>query len=512
MPRPTVVFALLFLAMMPASSHAQAVGTGFPLFNSFAQHEVDTINEGNLNVHLDIPIFEKSGRGLPLKYVVSYDALNWYASLDPTNNIYYWTWAGSSWQVGIQALSGFVTYNRVSYPYACNGGGLWQRQNYVYHDPSGGSHLFTSSSVTEADCSGVSHGGGPFYAYDGLGYSLSVDPTLSASISNMEGQLIRPDQGTITDTNGNQINGGVDTLGVTALHISNTSVTYPSPTNPSTFVGATFGYTQMSIQSNFGCSGIADRGNGVVNLLTSITLPDSSHYLFTYEPTPGYPAGNTTGRITSVTLPSGAQITYQYTGGNHGIICADGSVAGLTRTTPDGIWTYTRSVTVQPPVPYTITSSITTLIDPMGNKQVINFGNGDSLETMRQLYTGSTTLLKTIETCYNGASFPCSNGLPGSGGVSQKTVREELPNSSGKVSEVDTFYTTPNGVKLPTDAWEYDFGSRPLVRLSGTPTLHTLGHSPPIFSMIPTIRAHRIRQQYRTGPLQLPFTMAVATR
>jgi hypothetical protein len=54
---PRVVFGLLFLAAITRSSHAQAGGTGFPLFNSFAQHEVDIINEGNLNVHLEIPIF-----------------------------------------------------------------------------------------------------------------------------------------------------------------------------------------------------------------------------------------------------------------------------------------------------------------------------------------------------------------------------------------------------------------------------------------------------------------------
>jgi RHS repeat-associated protein len=494
MSRPTVVFALFFLAvaMMPPLSHAQAVGTGFPVFNSFAKHDIDIINEGNLNVHLEIPIFSKSGRGLPINYVISYDTLNWYPVLSPTNNVYYWTWPGTGWHVASQPIAGYVTYDEISYPHACNGAGLVQRTNYTYYDQSGGTHLFSGAVTTEADCNGVSHGGG---GSSGDDYSLFVDDTLAITITAGDGKLIHPLQivrntvaggsnanpvlpGMITDSNGNQMNNLAqeDTLGVPALQLNCTgifqcnTVTYPSPTNPSTFVGATFYYTQMTIQSNFQCGYY--EGSSGSQLLTSIKLPDTSLYHFTYEQTPGYPAGNTTGRIASVTLPSGAQITYQYTGSNNGIICADGSVAGLTRTTPDGQWTYTRTVTQQLSPPSYVTSSVTTLIDPMGNKQVINFGKGDSAEAMRQIYTGSATLAKTIETCYNGATFPCTTSYPPSGTASEKAVREEIPDSSGKVSEVDTFYAgNVNGVPLPSDVWEYDFGSAapgPLLRHTKT--------------------------------------------
>ena len=499
MPRPTIVFALVFLAVMSPSSHAQAAGTGFPLFNSFAQHEIDTINEGKLNVHLEIPIFTKAGRGLPINYVISYDALNWYPVLSPTNNVLYFTLPpGMGWHVGVQPLAGYVTYDEIFQQYACNGLGLVQRTNYIYNDPSGGTHLFGLASAVEADCNGVSHGTpAPTTAGDGFGYSLFVDDTLAISITTMDGKLIHPFQGVrvgvqqgsganpvltglITDSNGNQINNLAleDTLGVPALTGTNCTpngfscgpVTYPSPTNPSTFVGATLNYTQMNIQSNFGCPGIVELGQGLRNLLTSITLADNSQYTFTYEQTPGYPTNYTTSRIASVKLPSGAQITYQYTGGNNGIICADSSVAGLNRITPDGQWTYTRTVT-QPPPPSIVTSSVTTLIDPMGNKQVINFGKGDSVEKMRQIYTGSSKLEKTIETCFNAASFPCTSATDSQQPPSQKTVREEIPNSSGKVSEIDTFYTAANDAELPTDVWEYDFGSAapgPLIRHTKT--------------------------------------------
>src|SRR5215471_13117965 len=70
---PRLAFGLLFLGAITTLSPAQAPGTGFPVFNSFAQHGLDTVNEGNLNVVLEIPIFSKAGRGLPLSYVLTYN-------------------------------------------------------------------------------------------------------------------------------------------------------------------------------------------------------------------------------------------------------------------------------------------------------------------------------------------------------------------------------------------------------------------------------------------------------
>ena len=93
-------------------------------------------------------------------------------------------------------------------------------------------------------------------------------------------------------------------------------------------------------------SGITEyKSTAAVPLVTSIVLPDSSQYTFTYEPTPATPssgactpyAGTTcvTARITKITLPTGGIITYGYSGGagtNGSGICSDGSAATLTRT------------------------------------------------------------------------------------------------------------------------------------------------------------------------------------
>ena len=58
-------------------------------------------------------------------------------------------------------------------------------------------------------------------------------------------------------------------------------------------------------------------------------------------------------------------IAYTYSGGSNGITCADGSPATLTRSTPDGIWTYARSESG--------TASTTTITDPQNNQTVVQF-------------------------------------------------------------------------------------------------------------------------------------------
>src|SRR5262249_33961741 len=129
----------------------------------------------------------------------------------------------------------------------------------------------------------------------------------------------------------------------------------------------TVNYTSFTVKTIFGCSGVAEYGPTSVSLVSSISYPDGNSYSFTYETTPGFPA-DVTGRIKSVTLRTGAAITYTYTGGNNGIICADGSAAGFTRTTSDGTTTYARSGSGS-----AWTTTVTDAMLPTGNQTVINF-------------------------------------------------------------------------------------------------------------------------------------------
>jgi hypothetical protein len=218
----------------------------------------------------------------------------------------------------------------------------------------------------------------------------------------------------------------------------------------------TLNYSNYTVQTAFLCSILTDYGPTTVQLVSSIRMTDGSTYSFTYEPTPGQ-TGKTTGRIASVTLPTGGVITYAYPSGG-GINFYEGSNQILKRNTTDFHLSYNSQITNTSSAkcnPGTITSSITTATDPLGNATVINFGAGDKYETKRQVYTGSSTLLETIETCYNGASFPCTSTGPAFP-ITRRTVRHEFPDTTGKVNETDTDLTVSG---LVTDVYEYDFGS-----------------------------------------------------
>lgn len=180
---------------------------------------------------------------------------------------------------------------------------------------------------------------------------------------------------TTTDANGNTLS-VTDNLGYTYVDSTGNTTTpvltggsgqfsYTGPNATSEPISTT--YTSLVLQTNFGCSSVTEAGNGQKsNFPTKITLPDGSFYTISYEPTPGAPS-NTTGRVQSITLPTGGTISYNYNGPNHGVSCQDGGTSGFTRTTPDGTWTYTRS--------YNSTTSMwtTTVFDPQRQRDSLHF-------------------------------------------------------------------------------------------------------------------------------------------
>ena len=154
-------------------------------------------------------------------------------------------------------------------------------------------------------------------------------------------------------------------------------------------------YQFLTQQTNFQCTNpaVGDIAARQYWLPTAITLPDSSTLGITYETTPGYPS-SVTGRIATITLPTGATVTYAYTGANNGIDCATGIPPTMTRNTPDGIWTYAFT----PPAAGSYTSTVTKT-DPTGNKTVYTFwGSGTApssyysprYETQRVMYNATT--------------------------------------------------------------------------------------------------------------------------
>ncbi|MBW0008278.1 MAG: hypothetical protein JO335_11275 [Sphingomonas sp.] len=228
-------------------------------------------------------------------------------------------------------------------------------------------------------------------------------------------------------------------------------------------------------------------GNGVQNramLVDSIIYPDGSKYSFTYEPTPAgiaFPSGFTsngqqtvTGRLQSVTLPTGGTISYAYPGPHDGSSCDDFTPLQLTRTTSDGdVRTYVRT---PGPVAANLTTGYATfpsktVIDDAISHKVVNFQGTVAYvhtpvtlaqpvpalyyETSRMFgdKTQGGVYIQTSTLCYNGAAAPC-DGTPVAPPILRRTAITQ--NNIGQQSKTDTFYSASGNV---TEADIYDYGA-----------------------------------------------------
>ena len=491
-----VALMLLTLAALPAPAQVQ---TGTPPFSSTQGGGTDSVNLGNLNVHLVFPILHKPGRNLPFNFDIAFDTTFWQPIQVQGTKIWYpgtsfmgttgptsFGWSGSPLDVGGMAhLSGY------DYEYYFN------CENY-YVDGAGTPHAFVSGYTDNQwspalwGCALYDHRFGYDYPQsavtsDGSGYLLNQDictwvngncyiatnaqgnPVPIFNLSSADGNHIVPlgsvpvnqgvTAGSVIDRNGNEITvdqtGRIftDTLGTTAL---TTSGAAPNPYvyqytdsngNPAS---VTVTFAPYTVATGFRCSGVADYPPTQVYLVDRITLQDGSFYKFTYEPTGN---GAYTARLASITLPTGGTISYTY----GGINCSDGSALVLTRTTPDGTWSYSRSLGSG-------AASTTTVIDPASNQTVINFQNpagygygAASYETQRNIYQGSSSLIETITTCYNGHTTNCPTTALTLPFTQQTVFTHWTGGNNGPESRRDTFY---NSFGLPTERDEYDYASQ----------------------------------------------------
>ena len=477
--KPTFASCLLAIILTSFVATAQ-VPTGTPPFGSFGGGPFDVVNLGSLNDHFTIPVMQKAGRGAPFTYNISYDTSVWYPVGSSGSQV--WT-AVPQYGFVLPLPSGSLTFQTVStFQQPCNPPNdmhlitLSVYAFFVYHAADGTSHPFNDGYETYVSgCNSGNPNPSTVVASDGSGYTLSVggNPFVS-TVASKEGTLYNFVTPTlpVTDANGNQVSESstgviTDTLGQTVLSITGTNpvkLTYTAPNgSPASY---TLNYTSYNIKTNFGCSGITEYSASSVPLISSIDLPDGTSYGFTYESTPGY-SGYTTARLTEVTLPTGGSLTYAYTGAHDGIVCADGSTLGLTRTlSPGGEWQYTRSqvsgahwqtTVTSPPDPVNSGSaSDVTVIDFQqdGNTTAPTY---NFYETQRKVYQGPTTgtLLSTNTTCYNAHFASCvTTGVVTP--ITQRDVYTQVPgapNGGIRLSELVYSQYAP----VTTDK-EYTYG------------------------------------------------------
>lgn len=457
---------------MPAAAQS---GTGVYAYGAYDNLGLDTINIGNLNVHLAVPVINKPGRGLPFYYDLSYDGLVWTPALVSGSTV--WTMAPSAgWRGVTEIATGYVSYNySVTHQRILGGNGgptqicyVYNYSNFVYHDPFGVPHAFPIFLQNESQCQEDSTSSGSAVAVDGSGYTMNVTNYTNVQMVGKDGRSFTPPLNTSSgsasavDLNGNVVSvnsSGVftDTLGLSALTVSSggssQSFTYKDTTGTARSV--ILNYSTYTVQTAFGCSGITEYGPQSTQLVSSISLPDGSSYSFTYEPTPGAPS-NVTGRIASVTLPTGGTIAYTYTGANNGVSCTDGGPVGLTRKLSNDPAGSTRT--------YTRTASgsniSTAVVDGLGNSLNYTFISTSvgPYEVERQDYNGSPSGTPVLDrvTCYNGgAPGSCQSTVP-SLPITQTDTYET---ADGQVTRGSTF--TYDSYGDTTGETDYDYGTAP---------------------------------------------------
>jgi RHS repeat-associated protein len=474
-------FSFWFLCGFGTFAIAQPTpGTGFPPFASIQGGGFDGVNLQSLDFAFSIPIVSHPGRGLGFDYSLAYNSPVW--RLTTKNSVTSWGFI-DRWTT--DGPIGSMANDKQTIPIGSCQLTTWN--NFTYTDQSGTPHLFPVARYLGCgappnvvtghalDASGyfvdISTPSGIVRAPDGTQINFATSSTLDSSNN------LTTHNPTITDANGNQIssvscfpgNGPspcisetdwTDSLGQVVLKIGNqanasgfiSEVDYKRLAVDGTYQNIAMKYEFVNVQSNFGCSGVGEFVATNLRLVSEIDLPNGQKYLFTYEPTPGV-SGSVTGRLQTVTLPTGGTVTYQYPGPNGGINCGDGSSLQLSRTVSDGLtpaasWTYSRTpnnkggtTTITAPLlPY----------DSASNQTVVTFDPTLGLETSRQIYKGTATgtPLRTINTAWTNNNSSFSN-TP----TSQTTFLED----GSTQTQVETTYDT-NGLLQVKKEHDWGFG------------------------------------------------------
>jgi RHS repeat-associated protein len=492
-----ILLSVVVFCCVPASAQV-AVATGTPQFGSFGGGP-DVINLGNLNMHYTIPVLHKRGRGTDFIRDIIYDSSFW----TPVTSNGTQSWAvpgGFGWSLGPNGQS-YITYSVTYTTSPCGYQGQssyqeWIYSNFTYYDQfgvstyfGGGVDYFNSPGGGTCPPNGpqpptvqpVSAGGYALYASPGAG-------SVSGYVADKNGTRLYstftsnpPAQQTpfmSIDRNGNEITSAngvyTDTLNTTALTVagtapSNTTFTYTPPSGPN--VAYTVSYKSYTVRTNFGCTGINDYNTSrslQSNLVDRITLPDGSYYQLAYEITYSdtHTPHDVTGRIASITLPTGGTISYVYAtdqSGVNNISCADGTATKLTRFTPDTgstkSWTYARTQVGG-------NHWQTTVTDPASNQTTIDFqkdagtSGSNFYETQRAIQQGSATL-ETVMTCYNNNTTSCTTTsvtFP----ITQQTITTQL-GTSGPQTLASLTYNA-SGLMTEEDDYDYGSGGGPLIK------------------------------------------------
>ena len=490
------LFGAVFFALL--LSHA-AFGQdptiqGVPPHQSLEIHQYEIINLADLGTTIRIPVLDKKG-AIPFSYALTQQTnLTYPPVFDPDIQDIFCEYNCMT-PLSYRLMTGTPSFSSLAGPPGYSSVGYVSYQvgycpavyGFLLVDTAGASHEFPRSlAVGGSGCAQTATAA----AVDGSGITLAVNynsgnltwTAYDLSGNAVTGKLNDAPPPIVSDPNGNKISASVsstntttsatwtDTLGTTALTSAISNGMLPSDTysytdgsgNTGTY---TVNWTALKPKIAVGCSW--DGLTLVSKFPTSVALPDGTMFGLTYEESALYP-GTITGRIGSLTLPTGGIITYTYPTTN----CSDGTPASMTRTTSDGTWSYAHVPPSKCNGTTCSSTATTTVTDPLGNQTVYTFAEAVCANCQapvwffplylveKQVYNGSISpgnLSLTETHCYNGNLTNCSTppnlvvALP----LTQEDIYTYLPGVANP-SFKELHY---NSVGLVTEEKAFDFGA-----------------------------------------------------
>jgi len=346
MARFGVVFLLALSFLVPsvlAQDSAPITTQGIPPFSliSHAGGGIDSINLGDLGILLTIPINSNGPYGPKSSATLTME------SGFPLIQ------SGSSILIG--AYNPFHLQGLWYVPANYSGSGFEGTGcNYLLDgaiDPSGAYHQTPVLHVTTCGTLSVSAVGNDGWqiacCVDGTGkfnfFTIAPDGTYSTIVDQRLFDFHAPpnyitfaetsSSETFADAAGNET--ATASIGLccednsTFFNIPQTPLTYPGPGNTTSTYSLGWNFWTGNSNANCGPWHSPGQPQETMPFLGAMQLPDLSYYTFTWEQYWGT-TNMYTGRIGSITLPTGATITYTYSGGtqaNEGVWCDDGSTA-----------------------------------------------------------------------------------------------------------------------------------------------------------------------------------------
>jgi YD repeat-containing protein len=392
--------------------------TGIVPYSSYTQHQYDTISNADLGMTVTAPVRSKSG---PIPFhanLVLNHTVNMVGGLQVTP--YFWLRVA-----GTGSTSFSVTHSQCPYvpPDPPVPTDLYHGFKYV--DDTGAVHDYSQTiKFDTAGClNNIEQDGAIETNGSGLEGTAVQNPDGSYyfEIRDRDGHVIR-NSPLVTDANGNSLTDGPnagdlnDSTGQLALTATNGAIGPPRGADTYTYLDAngvnqivSVNYSPYTQQTAWGCFG-GDIAPTSVYFPSSVSWPDGTSLSLTYEHGAGTNAGTVTGRIASMTLPTGGTISYAYSGGSNGINC-DGSPATLARTENGQTTTYVHTTK---DANY---HASTTETLPDGGTETFLFSGG-AYAAANTLYSdvvkdSSGAVISTKLINFNGTSngFP-TNGLP----------------------------------------------------------------------------------------------------